>query len=60
MKKDVDSCIEKLKVYYGIEPYNKPNNIAYLDRYYYKSVKDLYDTNTLLEAEVEIQKLKNL
>lgn len=60
MKKDVNSCIEKLKVYYGIEPYNMPNNIAYLDRYYYKSVKDLYDTNTLLEAEVEIQKLKNL
>ena len=58
MKKDLDSCIEKLKVYYSIDPYNKPNNLAYLDRYYYKSVSDFYDSDTLRKAEKEIQKIQ--
>ena len=60
MKKDLDSCIEKLKVYYGINPYNKPNNLAYLDRYYYKSVSDSYDSDTLRMAEKEIQKMREV
>lgn len=37
MRKNLEDCVDKLKVYYGISPYNSPSNIAYHDRYYYKS-----------------------
>lgn len=60
MKKDLDSCVEQLKAYYGINPYNKPDNLAYLDRYYYKSISDSYDSDTLRKAEEEIRKIREV
>lgn len=60
MKKDLNSCIDKLKVYYGIAPYNNPGNLAYLDRYYYKTIRDSYDSDTLKKAEEEIQTIRSI
>ena len=58
MRKNLENCVDKLKVYYGISPYNSPSNIAYHDRYYYKSVRDAYDSDTLVKAEKEIERMQ--
>lgn len=57
MRASIKACIDKVKIYYGMYPYDKPSNIAYLDRYYYKSIKDEFGLDTLLEAENEIERM---
>lgn len=57
MRAGIKECMDKLKIYYGMYPYNKPSNIAYLDRYFYKSIRDEFDLDTLLEAEKEIERM---
>lgn len=53
---DITECIRKLKMFYGLPPYDSTTNFCRNDGWFKASIHNDFEEETIIQAEAKIRK----
>lgn len=53
---DITECIRKLKMFYGLPPYDEPTNFCRNDPWFIEGIYNDFEVETIFQAEAKISK----